>query len=208
MFCLSSQRSLLSASRSSLRKVVGAALGANSNQNIHLISNINGGIPGGSEIISPRYFSIMLKEEEDQEKLRVESLSKFEKEMELRDLDKQLSKLNTLRGINTGELYTIRGKFKALARDYGMPFMAWYWCVWMSTAALTYGAIEAGGIDAMALIAKSDTYTGFDLHSKVDPTMGTIGITLVFNEMLEPLRLPIVVVTTKPVVDTIFPKNY
>eukprot|EP01083_Nonionella_stella_P183353 662349_1 len=115
MFCLSSRRSLLSASRSSLRKVVGAALGANSNQNIHLISNINGGNPGGLEVISSRYFSILSKEEEDQEKLRVESLSKFEKEMELRDLDKQLSKLNTLRGINTGELYTIRGKFKALA---------------------------------------------------------------------------------------------
>jgi len=49
----------------------------------------------------------------------------YQKEIELRDLDKELSRLNTLRGINSGELYTFRGKFKALARDYGVGFMAW-----------------------------------------------------------------------------------
>jgi hypothetical protein len=57
--------------------------------------------------------------------MRVEGLSKYEKEMELRNFDKELARFNTLRGINTGELYTFRGKFKALARDYGMGFMAW-----------------------------------------------------------------------------------
>lgn len=151
---------------------------------------------------------MLSKEEEESEKKRVEGLTKYQKEIELRELDKEIARLNTLRGINTGELYTFRGKFKALARDYGVAFMAWYWTVWMSTAALTYGAIEMGAIDAMALIAKADSYTGLDLASKVDPQLGAIGITLVFNEMLEPIRLPIVVLTTKPIVETFYPKRY
>lgn len=73
------------------------------------------------------YYSSLSSEDEEKEKQRVASLSKYQKEMELREYDKEIARLNTLRGINTGELYTMRGKFKALARDYGMAFMAWYW---------------------------------------------------------------------------------
>lgn len=79
----------------------------------------------GTETVAVRFFSVLSKEEEEQEKKRVEGLSKYQKEIELRALDKELARLNTLRGINTGELYTFRGKFKALARDYGVAFMAW-----------------------------------------------------------------------------------
>jgi len=48
----------------------------------------------------------------------------YQKEIELRELDSEIARLQTLRGINTGELYTMRGKFKALTRDYGIGFMA------------------------------------------------------------------------------------
>lgn len=150
----------------------------------------------------------MTAEEENDEKKRVTTLSSFQKEMELRQLDEQLAKLHMLRGISTGELYTWKGKFKALARDYGMPFMMWYWTCWVATAGLTYGAIELGGLDAIAVIAKFDSMTGFTMAQKVDPTVGTIGLTLVFNELLEPLRLPIVIMTTKPVVHFLNPPKY
>mmetsp|Transcript_19097 Transcript_19097/g.27864 ORF Transcript_19097/g.27864 Transcript_19097/m.27864 type:complete len:194 (+) Transcript_19097:37-618(+) len=193
MFTTISHRSLL-VSRSALRKVAGSNSFANQSKSCITIT--------------PRFFSALSQEEEEKEKARVASLSKYQTELELRDFDKEIARLNTLRGINTGELYTFRGKFKALARDYGMAFMAWYWTVWMSTAALTYTAIEFGNVDAMAIIAKADTYTGFDLCSKIDPTLGTIGLTIAFNEMLEPIRLPIVVLTTKPIVETFYPKNY
>jgi hypothetical protein len=82
-------------------------------------------VGGCTEPVAVRFFSVLSKEEEDEEKKRVEGLSKYQKEIELRALDKELARLNTLRGINTGELYTFRGKFKALARDYGVAFMAW-----------------------------------------------------------------------------------
>ena len=46
---------------------------------------------------------------------------------------------------------------------------------------------------------------GWSLSNHVDHTVGTIGLTIAVNELLEPVRLPLVVVTTKPVVDTLFP---
>ena len=171
-------------------------------------SNVSSLSPIWAINVPSRFYSALSKDEEEKEKTRVASLSKYQKEMELRELDKELARVNTLRGINTGELYTFRGRFKALARDYGFGFMAWYWTVWMSTAALTYGAIEMGAIDAMAIIAKAESYTGYEISSKIDPQLGAIGVTLVFNEMLEPLRLPIVVITTKPIVEKLYPKNY
>eukprot|EP00543_Licmophora_paradoxa_P004631 CAMPEP_0202449600 /NCGR_PEP_ID=MMETSP1360-20130828/8313_1 /ASSEMBLY_ACC=CAM_ASM_000848 /TAXON_ID=515479 /ORGANISM="Licmophora paradoxa, Strain CCMP2313" /LENGTH=152 /DNA_ID=CAMNT_0049067559 /DNA_START=54 /DNA_END=512 /DNA_ORIENTATION=+ len=152
----------------------------------------------------------MTKEEEDAEKERVAGLSDFQKEIELRGLDREIALLNMKRGINTGELYTFRGKFKALARDYGFPFMAWYWTVWTSTAILTYFAIEIGNVDALALIAKVDGWTGLRISTYIDPTVGTIGLVLAINELIEPLRLPLVIVTTKPVVNALGlgPKYY
>eukprot|EP00567_Pseudictyota_dubia_P003336 CAMPEP_0197434696 /NCGR_PEP_ID=MMETSP1175-20131217/2392_1 /TAXON_ID=1003142 /ORGANISM="Triceratium dubium, Strain CCMP147" /LENGTH=183 /DNA_ID=CAMNT_0042963515 /DNA_START=174 /DNA_END=729 /DNA_ORIENTATION=+ len=146
-------------------------------------------------------YSALGKKEEEEEKARVASLTPYEKEMELRELDEKIARLNTLRGINTGELYTLRGKFKALARDYGVGFMVWYWCIWTCTCALTYAAIEIGGVDALALLARVDAWTGYDMSARTDPALGTIGLTIAVNELLEPLRLPIVVSTTRPVVD-------
>jgi hypothetical protein len=160
--------------------------------------------------LARRFYMVdpMTPQEEQDEKNRVASLTPFQKEMELRELDKQLAKLNMLRGIASGELYTWRGKFKALARDYGMPFMMWYWTCWCATAGITYGAIELGGLDAMEVIGHFDALTGFKMADKVDPTVGTIGLTLVFNELIEPLRLPIVIMTTKPVVNFLNPPKY
>jgi len=162
----------------------------------------------GHTTVLNRHLSIMSQEEEEKEKERVSKLSEYQKEMELRKLDEDIARLNKLRGINTGELYTLRGKFKILARDYGIGFMAWYWTVWFSTAMLTYGAIEVGNVDAIALLAKVDNFTGYEISTKVDPTLGTIGLTVAINELIEPLRLPIVVMTTKPVVHFFQPGKY
>lgn len=145
-------------------------------------------------------YTPMTKQEEEIEKKRVESLSDYQKEMELRDIDRQIAKLSMLRGINTGELYTFRGKYKALARDYGFPFMGWYWTCWSASFALCYGSIQLGLIDTMAILNKVDAFTGYNIASHVDPTLGAIGLAVALNEVLEPIRLPIVVMTTKPVV--------
>ena len=150
----------------------------------------------------------MTPEEEQHEKARVASLSPHQKNEELMALDQQLALLQMKRGINTGELYTMRGKFKALTRDYGLAFMAWYWTVWTTTAGLVWVGIEVGGFDAIQLLAQVDDYMGWSLSQHVDPRVGTIGLVLAVNELLEPLRLPLVVMTTKPVVNLVYAASF
>lgn len=52
----------------------------------------------------------------------------------------------------------------------------------------------------MAVLQKIDMYTGYDISSHVDPTLGAIGLAVALNEVIEPIRLPFVIMTTKPVV--------
>lgn len=155
-------------------------------------------------------FSALPPDEEQAEKARVASLTPYQKEMELRHLDSELARLQTLRAINTGELYTLRGKFKMLSRDYGMGFLAWYWTVWFATAGMSYVAIEVGGVDPLMVAAKVENFLGWEpnaIAGKLDPTLGQIGLVIAVNECLEPLRLPIVVMTTKPVVNFFSRRN-
>jgi len=170
-------------------------------------------IPNQTQIQSIRAsssFSALPPDEEQAEKERVASLSQYQKEMELRQLDSELARLQTLRGINTGELYTLRGKFKMLSRDYGMGFLAWYWTVWFATAGISYTAIEVGGVDPLMVAAKVESFLGWErdaIAGKLDPTLGQIGLVVAVNECLEPLRLPLVVMTTKPVVNFFTKRN-
>ena len=150
----------------------------------------------------------MTAEEEEKEKARVSHLTAEEKEGELRKLNRELARLEMLKGINTGELYTWSGRYKALMRDYAFPLFVYYWSVWFSMGVGMYLAIDFGGLDAMHIIQKFDNYTGLSLTEKIDPQLGKIGLALVMNEMLEPIRLPIVVATLKPAMDTISPPKY
>jgi hypothetical protein len=155
-----------------------------------------------------RWFTPMTKEEENNELVRVKSLSSFQKDQELRHYNRQLAKLELLKGINTGEIYTWTGRYKALARDYGMPLFAYYWVVWTSTAIFCYAGLTIFSIDCLALIGQVDTFTGWDMSSKIDPEMGKIGTSILLNEFLEPIRLPAVILTVKPVMDNLFPPKY
>ena len=176
-------------------------------------TNIHNTIPHHNQyrtILSSSSFSSLPPEEEAAEKARVDSLTPYQKEMELRQLETELQRLNTLRAINTGELYTLRGKFKMLSRDYGMGFLAWYWTCWFATAGLSYAAIELGGVDPLIVANKIEMFLGWENNSlagRLDPTLGQIGLVVAVNECLEPLRLPFVVFTTKPVVNA-FSKKY
>lgn len=153
-------------------------------------------------------FVPMTPQEEENEKLRISQLSPTEKDMELRQLNRQIAVLEKKRGINTGELYTWSGKYKALARDYGMPLMVWYWAIWISTGILCYTTITLFDVDVMYLLQQIDLRTGYAISEQVNPEYGKIGMALVVNEIIEPIRLPIVIVTVKPVIDRLYPPKY
>jgi hypothetical protein len=77
---------------------------------------------------SVRHFTPMTATQEEEEKERVAKLTPFQKDQELRQYNREIATLEMMKGINTGELYTWTGKYKALARDYGFPLVAWYLC--------------------------------------------------------------------------------
>jgi hypothetical protein len=75
----------------------------------------------GSHIYLPplpqrRHYTPMTEEEEKQEKQRVAGLTAFQKDQELRQLNRQIARLEKMKGINTGELYTWSGRYKVGAR--------------------------------------------------------------------------------------------
>jgi hypothetical protein len=150
----------------------------------------------------------MTLQEQDAEKERVAQLTPFQKDQELRHLNRQISKLEVLKGINTGELYTWLGKYKALSRDYGMLLMGYYFCCWSLTGASIYAAMTVLDADGTALLQWVDFKMNWDLTSKIDPSFGKIGIALAINELAEPARLPFVIVTVKPVAERFFPTKY
>lgn len=58
------------------------------------------------------------------------------------ELDKQIKILTRRRAVLSGELYTLRGRFKAMGRDYGLPFMVWWTAVWLATGVGIFSAIS------------------------------------------------------------------
>lgn len=155
-----------------------------------------------------RWYSPLSNEEEEEEKRRVALLSEFQKDQELRKLNREIARLSRLKAINTGEAFTYTGQFKELSREYAIPLTVYYWVVWTSTAGLCYGGITVFGIDVLSIISQIDSYLDWSLASKIDPSWGKLGITLVANELLEPIRLPFVVLTVKPVMERFFPSRY
>lgn len=155
-----------------------------------------------------RCYTPLTPHEIEEEKQRVGQLTPFQRDQELRKYNREISKLETLKGINTGELFTWRGRYKNLARDYGVPLVAWYWVCWTATFSVCYSAIQVGGIDALAVVSQIDARMGWDMATKMDPEMGKIGMAVVLNELAEPLRLPLVILTVKPVMDQFFPPKF
>ena len=119
--------------------------------------------------------------------------------------NKEETKLSTSKGEpdTTFENLSFKDKAKILATEYGIAFTVWWTFVWAVTGFVTYGAIEMSDIDSLTLIAQLESYVEYDLSSKIDPKYGNIGLAVVVNEVFEPLRFPIVIATTKPVVDRI-----
>lgn len=158
-----------------------------------------------------RCYTPLSPEQIKEEKQRVSTLTDFQRDQELRQYNRDIAKLEALKGINTGELFTLRGQYKQLARDYGLPMMIWYGAVWFGTLGACYVGVTVGQLDAAQLLAYADSFTGWNMASRVqelDPEYGKIGVAILLNELIEPLRLPIVVFTTKPVVDQISPPKF
>jgi len=155
-----------------------------------------------------RHYTPLTDDEIAQEVQRVSTLSNQQKDLEVRQHNRDLARIELLKSILDGTHNTLRGRYQRLTKQYGLPMLVWYWVVWTSSLGIVYGAVQVLGIDGVQLLQQVDGYTGWQLTHKVDPQLGTIGLALLVNEVLEPIRLPVVLFTTKPVVDQLFPPKY
>lgn len=65
-----------------------------------------------------------------------------ERQAAIDELDTEIKILTRRRAVLSGELYTLRGRFKAMGRDYGFPFMVWWTTVWLATGVGIFAAIS------------------------------------------------------------------
>ena len=65
-----------------------------------------------------------------------------ERQAAIDELDREIKILTRRRAVLSGELYTLRGRFKAMGRDYGFPFMVWWTVVWLATGCGIFAAIS------------------------------------------------------------------
>ena len=79
-----------------------------------------------------------------------------------------------------------------------MPFLVYWWAVWATTGVGTYLTLDGGLIDAVRIVDGFDGLAGTQLSGRLDPDLGNVAMAIALNEMLEPIRLPIVVRATQP----------
>mmetsp|Transcript_98384 Transcript_98384/g.261404 ORF Transcript_98384/g.261404 Transcript_98384/m.261404 type:complete len:256 (-) Transcript_98384:138-905(-) len=90
----------------------------------------------------------------------------------------------------------------AMFMEYGAPLAVWYCTAWASTFFLLYMLLE------WEIVSWQDSlrplFEGLGLGAyvdRLDPTVGNVVIAFTVNELLEPLRLPFVIATGKPMIE-------
>lgn len=91
-----------------------------------------------------------------------------------------------------------KGGFAQLITEYGAPFVVWYFLIWSGSLLSIYGLLECGLISWQDTLAPLFQALGLDDYvHRIDSTMGSVVIAIVVNEILEPIRFPVVVLTLK-----------
>ena len=90
-------------------------------------------------------------------------------------------------------------RWKAKAKTYGPFFLVYYTGFWMFTGVSIYFMIEQSGPSfAIDTIKKLGLDQYVDLN-RIDPSIGNIAVAVAINELIEPIRLPIALLTVAPV---------
>jgi hypothetical protein len=147
-----------------------------------------------------RNFFSAESQEDKTERAAVESLEPEERKRRLEDVNAQLRTLQRQRDVLSGDAFSMRGSAKIIARDYGFPFVIYWWACWSVTGVGIFGAISMGGLDPFSLVAAFDGVAGTSLveflPTDLDPLFGNAALAVALNELLEPVRLPLVLLST------------
>eukprot|EP00039_Didymoeca_costata_P023071 m.5899 g.5899 ORF g.5899 m.5899 type:complete len:207 (+) comp3431_c0_seq1:157-777(+) len=92
-----------------------------------------------------------------------------------------------------------KAKIQTLVAKYGLPFLVIWTGLWGVSGAAIFGAAQAGIFEPMVVIDWIDGVFDSDLRGKIDPSWGNLAVAIVLNEAIEPLRFPVAVAVTPPI---------
>ena len=95
-----------------------------------------------------------------------------------------------------GKKSSLMGMFK----QYGAPFIVYWWSMWMVNGLTLYGGLSVAGIDATPVITFVDERLSTSFGSTITPSQGNVAVAIVLNEMVEVVRFPFCVATIPKVV--------
>lgn len=97
-----------------------------------------------------------------------------------------------------------KGMIAQMVMQYGAPFAIWYATLWAGSWFGIYMLLEMEVISWQESLRPLFEGMGLDSYTdKIDPSMGSIVIAFMANELLEPIRFPLVLATGKPVIEAI-----
>ena len=89
-------------------------------------------------------------------------------------------------------------ELKGYVKEYGWVFLAYWTGTWVGSGFVCYGAVQATGLDGIALLKRLGSDNIYDL-SDWDPRFINALIAIEINELLEFFRFPLIVATTPKV---------
>jgi len=89
----------------------------------------------------------------------------------------------------------------ALFMEFGAPLALWYAACWAGMLFALYMMLELEIISWQQSLRPLLEGLGLGTYlDRIDPTVGNLVIAITVNELLEPLRFPLVLATGKPVI--------
>jgi len=94
-----------------------------------------------------------------------------------------------------------KGGMMQLVTQYGAPFALWYGACWAGMWFSLYVLLEAGLVSWQETLQPLFESLGLDSYvERVDPSTGNVVIAFLVNELIEPVRFPLVLATGLPVI--------
>lgn len=94
-----------------------------------------------------------------------------------------------------------KGGLMEIVTRYGAPFVVWYAVMWAGSWFGIYTLLEMGFVSWQDTLPALESFGLGQYVEKVDPSTGNMVLALVINEIIEPIRFPLVLATSKPVID-------
>ena len=115
----------------------------------------------------------------------------------IQQLEKQVQDLQAKLTEPAAKKTGIRG----LIAEKGVPFVIWYGTIWAGGVAGFYAALQYDLISYKSIVDFTKTIGIDKLYDveQLDPKKGKVAVAFIANEIAEPIRIPLALVTLNPI---------